>query len=297
RRHQRTMTSIPTSKNATFPESSFFKTHPTLPSPSEVRTQSLLTPGPKPSIAIFSAMKLVVKFGNCAYASIAEGQCMYMIARTFGKTVPVPEIFGWKTDGNETFVYMKLVKGVTLEKAWDSLSCAQRTGICRELRGMLDTLRGLEQEDRGQRGYVGHIDYGPLTDIALPMKAQPAGPFPSVHAFHDWFSGLCKRHLDDPSGIPDPFRAGLPNDAPIKFTHGDLHRSNILVSVETDEPHVVCLIDWHQAGWLPAYWEVHKAIYTADYKSEWVRKYVPMFLDPWESTFESWDFYVGACGN
>lgn len=97
--------------------------------------------------------------------------------------------------------------------------------------------------------------------------------------------------------MPDSFRAALPDDAPIKSTHGHLHTSNILISVEPGSPHVVCLVDWHQADDLPAYWEVRKAIYTADLKSDWARKYIPMFLDPWESTFESWDFCVSACGD
>lgn len=95
----------------------------------------------------------------------------------------------------------------------------------------------------------------------------------------------------------DPFRSALPDDVPITFTHGDLHPSNILISFSEGSPRVACLIDWHQAGWLPAYWEVCKAIYTAWPGSEWELKYVPMFLDVCDSTFEAWDFYVTACGN
>jgi hypothetical protein len=62
-------------------------------------------------------------------------------------------------------------------------------------------------------------------------------------------------------------------------------------------PRILALIDWHQAGWLPAYWEVRKAMYTADQEDEWAKKYIPQFLQTWEETEEAWDFYVSATGN
>jgi len=69
-------------------------------------------------------------------------------------------------------------------------------------------------------------------------------------------------HWPDPSLIPDPFRDSLPDNSPITFTHADLHPSNILVT--SDAPYrVVAIIDWHQSGWYPDYWEYYKATYTA----------------------------------
>lgn len=82
----------------------------------------------------------------------------------------------------------------------------------------------------------------------------------------------------------------------IKFTHGDLHRSNVIVSRESPS-HVVALVDWHQAGWLPEYWEDRKAHYTADPYSEWSTIHLPIILDQYEGTWNSWDFYTMATGN
>lgn len=100
----------------------------------------------------------------------------------------------------------------------------------------------------------------------------PAGPFSSVKEFHDWLTFLTHRgmeiHWPDPSLIPKPFRDSLPDDSPITFTHADLHQSNIMVT--SDAPYrVVAIIDWHQSGWYPDYWEYCRATYTADYSEEW----------------------------
>jgi len=145
---------------------------------------------------------------------------------------------------------------------------------------------------------LGHVCRTPLQDITFPVDVLPnSGPFPSVKEFHDWFSSLYRRKLTNPNAYPqDPYRSGLPDDAQIVLTHGDLHRSNIIVA-KSGPPRILALIDWHQAGWLPAYWEVRKAMYTADQGDEWARKYIPQFLQNWEETEEAWDFYVSATGN
>lgn len=147
---------------------------------------------------------------------------------------------------------------------------------------------------------LGHICGTPLQDIALPADVlSVAGPFPNVKVFNDWFASLQERHLSKEhieACPPIPYRSGLPDDDTIKFTHGDLHRSNIIVAA-TGPPHIVAIIDWHQAGWLPAYWEVCKAIFTADSEDNWVQDYVPRFLHVPLNTVVAWDFYVSATGN
>lgn len=95
-----------------------------------------------------------------------------------------------------------------------------------------------------------------------------AGPFSSVTEFQDWFTFLCRRRMPDPYSIPvEPFRYQLPDNAAIKFTHGDLHRSNTIVT-GSEPRHVVGIVDWEQAGWLPEYWEARKARWTAHWTEE-----------------------------
>lgn len=90
--------------------------------------------------------------------------------------------------------------------------------------------------------------------------------------------------MPDPYSIPvEPFRYQLPDNAAIKFTHGDLHRSNTIVTGSEPRP-VVGIVDWEQAGWLPEYWEARKARWTAHWTEEWSTTYLPMILEPYEST-------------
>lgn len=95
-------------------------------------------------------------------------------------------------------------------------------------------------------------------------------------------------------GIPlDPFRFKLPNDGPITFTHGDLHRRNIMVSALGDgEPRILAIVDWHQSAWLPPFWEWCKAYWCIPPGDDWAT-YLPNFLEPFEN-FDYWS-YFGTC--
>jgi hypothetical protein len=60
---------------------------------------------------------------------------------------------------------------------------------------------------------------------------------------------------------------------PSTSSAGDLQRSNILTTSEGQHPsHVLAIIDWHQSGWYPAYWEYCKAQWTVEPGDEWVTK-------------------------
>jgi hypothetical protein len=138
-----------------------------------------------------------------------------------------------------------------------------------------------------------------LLDIVFTDDTKPsAGPFASVKEFHDWLSYLTKRgkeiHWPDPSQIPDPSRYLLPDNSPITFTHADLHPSNIIVSI--DNPcHIVAIIDWHQSGWYPDYWEYCKAVFTAEPNGEWETEYIPRFLEV-ADCYDAWSYYPQTLG-
>jgi aminoglycoside phosphotransferase (APT) family kinase protein len=55
------------------------------------------------------------------------------------------------------------------------------------------------------------------------------GPFPSVKEFHDWFIQQYKRTMPDLETVAEPYRKELPDDYEIVYTHGDFHRSNIII--------------------------------------------------------------------
>jgi thiamine kinase-like enzyme len=135
---------------------------------------------------------------------------------------------------------------------------------------------------------VGNICRQPIQDIiAEPFPKQI---FSSVQDFHDWFTALANRHHPDPAAFVDLMRGGLPDDAPITFTHGDLHPRNIIISSRTDDsklPRILAIIDWYQSGWYPAYWEYCKAVYAVDPESHWARDYIPKILEHPEC-FDHW---------
>lgn len=104
----------------------------------------------------------------------------------------------------------------------------------------------------------------------------------------------------------DPYREGLKDDASIVFTHGDLHKSNIMVS-EDGPIKIRAIVDWEQAGWYPSYWEYCKARYTVgfckadpwkkvDADGEWLGTYIPKILSEGKEVFEGWYLYVHALG-
>jgi hypothetical protein len=130
-----------------FLESSFFKNNrlrQCLPTLAEVRAlsgtgQSMSQPPPMK----FEHLNLIVKFGP--HVSIGEALCLWAIESVLSDEVPVPEVYGWRVDGRDTFIYMQLVQGETLMDRWHSLNAADKTAICDHLRQIMMSLRQVEQ--------------------------------------------------------------------------------------------------------------------------------------------------------
>lgn len=58
---------------------------------------------------------------------------------------------------------------------------------------------------------------------------------------------------------------------------------------------VVAIVDWEQGGWYPDYWEYCKARYRVSPEEEW-SDCIHAFLDPYEATFEAFEFYTTTLG-
>lgn len=101
------------------------------------------------------------------------------------------------------------------------------------------------------------------------MGALTAGPFSSVTAFLDYLENSRGNLNLDVVGR-HPLRPRDPDREPIVFTHGDLDRSNIIVSAPGDgATRILAIVDWHQSGWMPAYWEYCKALLGTPHGHEW----------------------------
>ncbi|KAF5241193.1 hypothetical protein FANTH_9189 [Fusarium anthophilum] len=196
--------------------------------------------------------------------------------------VPVPEIYGWSTENGYVLLYTEMVKGVTVEERWPSMTEDEKTGFWGALRSLVSSLQTLSQDPDNQ--FLGRINRSSYYNISITNSNRPlAGPFTTVKGFHDWISLVLRRAVKihwpgmKPEEIPDPYRKMLPDNAQVIFTHADLHPSNIMVSQDSPST-IVALIDWEQSGWYPDYWEFCKAEYTADIGSEW-HGYMLRFLE------------------
>jgi hypothetical protein len=152
---------IPDASNFDAKDSSFFNKWSELPSPNQVREKaeaqwlsgtsldkrrSLLYGGAhvRPPPAVFEDMGLVVKWG--IQVGISEAQSIYAIHRFLNGRIPVPEVYGWRTDRDEKFIYMQYMRGRTLEEAWESLEHNERDIVCHQLRTAFNNLRQLKQD-------------------------------------------------------------------------------------------------------------------------------------------------------
>ena len=130
-----------------------------LPSPDEVRAAASLLPlNVKRHIVPFPALGIVVKFGPrpgqtsetggilARFTSLSEAQSLYAVRHFLGKRVPVPEVYAFVHDDNQSFLYMELVQGVTIRECWADLSDDTKMDLCAQLKPMMHALRELEQD-------------------------------------------------------------------------------------------------------------------------------------------------------
>ena len=155
-------TDLPNAENIIFEDASFFKrTNAQLPTPAKVRLDAAQKKDgsrrsqSRPPPVFYQDLNLLVKYGS--EITLAEGQCLWFIRRYLSRDVPVPEIYGWRRDGDQTFLYMELIQGDTLEYRWDSLHENEKTGICAQLRRMTTAWRGLRQDSFPE--FIGKISF------------------------------------------------------------------------------------------------------------------------------------------
>ncbi|KAK1759008.1 hypothetical protein QBC47DRAFT_409804 [Echria macrotheca] len=316
---------FPSAQNVVFGHSSFFRQNQgqiDLPTPEQIRqeaarlslsqNQAGVTHVPIPSL------KLLVKYGPTVTSTEAKNQLL--LRRLLPKDVPVLEVFGWRKDADDTFIYMSLPEsGIPLSDAWPLLSEDQKTEITTQLRQVVRSWRRLRQNN-STRTRVESIDQTPLHDTIFtptPSTTTKPGPFPDVPTFHTWFvqtamsppPSTSHTHLPSSSFHFQP-NAFFQDKTPILFTHASLHPSNILISTTTPNPSILAILDWSQAGWYPAYWEFCKARRACNVGSgsniaalrDWEGTYMPWILDDekvgikkWGGTVlcHYWDYFVG----
>lgn len=202
---------LPQGDNVTFEKSSFFTRHTSLPPPDTVRAvgreqhSTRRDEKRRPPPATFLSLGLLVKYGEAI--TLAEGQCLWAVRQLLEGLVPVPEVYGWCTEGGQVFIYMELIQGVTLEERYPSLSPAEKSAIATQMKGMTRALRSLRQDPADQ--FVGkHLMLRHLLYTYHPLISRRAY-WSAAHLRYLVRDTILRRTFPIHLGLPGlPFRHG-----------------------------------------------------------------------------------------
>ncbi|KAF8961080.1 kinase-like domain-containing protein, partial [Flammula alnicola] len=183
----------------------------------------------------------------------AEGQTLWAL-RQFLPEVRVPEVYGWRREGVELFLFMELIEGETLMHRWKELTEQEKTAVCAELGPMVRALHRLKRPPEEEE-FIAIGRQPSMDSFCFGLRSDA---FPNSEAFYECFmrrSSSDRERAHKELGLPH-----LPYDSPIVFTHGDLNFSNIMITPRSvkDPPSVVAIVDWEQSGWMPSFWEYSK---------------------------------------
>jgi aminoglycoside phosphotransferase len=200
----------------------------------------------------------VVKQGTPRQLHLEAQATRYVALHT---SIPVPAIYDfWTGRDGRGYLVMEYKNGEVLQRKWCKLSDPQKTSVLRTLASYVEELRALHQPY--PQGWIGSASGESIFDFAL-SRGSVCGPFPDEREFNDWrISTLSRWGEKHPPTVEklQQLRAAMPDNHQITFTHGDIARYNILVSIEGEDILITALLDWEQAGWRPEYWEAHKFV-------------------------------------
>lgn len=228
------------------------------------------------------APQIVVKFGP--HVTVYEAKNMIYVAQK--TTIPMPKVFACYTYGPidrdvedygslfDTYIFMSLVDGQTLNSSWDSYSESTKTAIALQLKSYMEEIRNI-----GDGSYIGSVDHGPVTDQIL-SNHHNKGPFISEEEFNKaiidaYEANFPKRHIRT---LLDGML--FQNKHRIVFTHGDFRPRNIMVK----DGKVTGIIDWELSGWYPEYWEFVKSLYVWRWQNDWY-DYLEKILRPYYAEY------------
>jgi hypothetical protein len=268
---------------------------------------------------VFPELNLLVKWGGTVRRE--NGLTMVAVRKTL-PDVPVPEVYGWRTYGHNVFLYMELIDERTLDSSLKDMTVDDRMSIILDLQTILDELARLKQDvndpfivkmslpsETKHRSESSNQSNLPISTgsimnthvfdkvLFLSVRVPCIEPFPSAREFHDWMTNDREETAHDgiAPALPDvdPHRGDLPDSVGIRFTHGDLQPSDVIIS--TTRPYrFVGLVDWEEAGWMPAYWEACKAHFKSLLVNYWDEKILEKLFgeERNEKVHIEWRWYI-----
>ncbi|RAK98303.1 aminoglycoside phosphotransferase family protein [Aspergillus ibericus CBS 121593] len=222
--------------------------------------------------------KFVVKYGPLVTEN--EGYALLFVEKRLN--IAVPRLYAMYRDQDTLYrdqdilyIVMEYIPGISLGMAWPSLTEANKYSIVEQLRWRYHRL-----------------DFTAVsTKDPSPIDPIITGPFQTEEEFGKAIALRSKNiwsESNNHSVFSDYFIRHLPlalHNHPPMFTHGDLHRENVLVrkivnSVTNEEEYeVAALVDWESAGWYPSYWEYAHIFPLLQWIDDWPA-YVEKILDP-----------------
>ena len=239
---------------------------------------------------LYLSPKHLVKFGRTVHLS--EASALGLVAAS--TSIPVPKVYCAFLDEESgmSYIVMERIDGEMLGRKWFQMSEEEKEGIWKQLKNILEELRGIENL---RPGSVCAADGGTLHDHRIWGAAglNGMGPFKTEREFN-----LFLRNGNENTENTKDEKLKLRLDTLIEmhkevegrhlktvFTHGDLSISNFLVK----DGKVVGLIDFEMSGFYPEYWEYTTARNT-NYVKGW-REEIGRFLTPYPKESEMDDLW------
>lgn len=198
-----------------------------------------------PQIFATSDGTRIIKAGPTVKLSEAESM-RYVAQHT---SIPVPPVYEFYIRDGNGYIVMGRLAGERLTHVWPQLSADLQLAVAKQIRGFVTELQNLSGD------FYGALWQQPCEDIFfhhLPYgtKSITYGPYRSRQQYNQGLIDALQNSkppdnaTDSHDDIIDKLLQ-LKDDSKL-FSHGDLHRGNILVDRVTGE--VTGVLDWEHAG-------------------------------------------------
>lgn len=179
----------------------------------------------------------------------SESAAMQYI-RDYTPSVPVPTVYLTDFSNTKGTIFMEEISGSDLEVIWPRLSHSQKSQACLETWNLIKALRKIPKPKDlpSTAAFYTTVDGSPMhPHYALLGKSDE--PLPKeVLKNDDALRNFILQRYRKFGGSDKSVKSDFPRSKAAVFTHGDIQPKNIMVS---KEGHVLSLIDWEAAGFMP----------------------------------------------
>ncbi|GAA6008032.1 phosphotransferase family protein [Rhodotorula paludigena] len=207
--------------------------------------------------------------------------------------VPVPEVYDVRIwDEDVVFIYMEYISGDTFAAVYPTLALDAQRALRTQLASLVHELHALRAPPGALVGCFDPDDaVGDNLDVRLAAlvgatrRAKPASTrMTSTRELVAWIRAEYLARARERPALRGAPTAGQPErwwdalyaprldpDAPLVFSHGDLHPFNLVVR----DGEIVAMLDFGRAGWWPEWLDAHIAASGSPYMQPVTRSNAP----------------------